>query len=359
MTALIAALFLQVPEPELNPQAHQAIDAGLAFLARAQKTDGSWGGNNRVAKSALAGLAFLAAGSQPDRGPHAEHLRKSLRFILQCARRRHGHITDWQTNDWSDVHNHGYGLLFLAMAYGSIRDPELAEEVREAIDRGIALSLKAQTDTGGWGYSITTPNHNGMKDEGSCTITQIAALRACREAGFHVLRDPIEKAVGYIKKCAYQRGFYYALEYQGKPIVRLGDSTFVPASKPRFAITAASVSVLNAYGAPPVRDDALAALVENGLDYLGDFIPRKLQNWDDSDFFYYGNFYAVQALMAAGGERWRAYWKAVRDELLRRQSKNGCWEDEKRWGYADENIDTAFALLVLQAPCRRLPFYLD
>ncbi|HLF91973.1 MAG TPA: prenyltransferase/squalene oxidase repeat-containing protein [Planctomycetota bacterium] len=338
---------------------HQAIGRGLKFLEATQRSDGSWGTQNRVAKTSLACLAFMASDSLPGRGPYAKRLQSGLDFILRCSRRRQGHITDWQTNDWSDTHNHGYGLLFLALAYGSIQNEDLAEDVRVAIHRGIALSLKAQTPGGGWGYSITAPNHNGMKDEGSCTITQITALRACREAGFAVPRQPIEKAVAYIKACAYRGGFYYALDHQGKPLVRLGDGTFVPGSSPRFAITAAAVSVLNAYGAPREDERSLASLVEGGIDFLADFIPRKKRTWDDSDFYYYGNFYAVQAMMASGGERWLAYWTAVRDELLRRQSPGGAWEDEKRWGYSDEFDDTAFALLVLQAPYRRLSLYVD
>ena len=337
----------------------QAIGRGLKFLEATQRSDGSWGTQNRVAKTSLACLALMASDSLPGRGPYAKRLRSGLDFILRCSRRRQGHITDWQTNDWSDTHNHGYGLLFLALAYGSIQNGDLAEDVRVAIHRGIALSLKAQTPGGGWGYSITAPNHNGMTDEGSCTITQITALRACREAGFAVPRQPIEKAVAYIKACAYRGGFYYALDHQGKPLVRLGDGTFVPDSIPRFANTAAAVSVLNVYGAPREDEKSLAALVEGGIDFLADFIPRKKRTWDDSDFYYYGNFYAVQAMMAAGGERWLAYWTAVRDELLRRQSPGGAWEDEKRWGYSDEFDDTAFALLVLQAPYRRLSLYVD
>jgi hypothetical protein len=365
MRGLLATAVLLLPQvpgapgPELNFAAQGAIAKGLTYLASSQRKDGGWADQNRVAKTALAGMAFMAAGSLPERGPYAEPLLRCVRYILQCSRRRHGHITDWRTNDWSDTHNHGYGLLFLALAYGSIRDPELSDDVRDAIDRGIVLSLRAQTATGGWGYSITIPNHNDMTDEGSCTITQIAALRACREAGFVVPREPIEKAVKYIRASAYKGGFYYALDYKGKPLVRLGDSSFVPASRPRFAITAAAISVLNAYGAPSVREKELAQLVEGGLEYLADFIPRKKQGWDDSDFYYYGNFYAVQAMMAAGGARWRAYWEAVRDELVRRQTPGGAWADEKRWGMADEAVDTAFALLILQAPCRRLPIYVD
>lgn len=356
MVVLALAVFCA---QDVTPRTKESVDRGLAFLARGQQRDGSWGENNRVAKTSLACLAFLASGCTIERGLYSDHIRRGLGYVLECGRRRRGHLTDWRTSDWSDTHNHGYGLLFLGLLFGTIRDPDLTTDVREMIDLAIARSLKSQTDSGGWGYSITIKNHNDMKDENSCTITQIAALRACRDAGFAVPREPIEKAVEYVIKCAYKGGFYYALEYQGKPLVRLGDSTFNPESAPRFAITAASVSVLNAYGAPGDARSVHAKLIREGLDYVLDFVPRKKKGWDDYDFYYYGNFYAVQAMMAAGGDRWKAYWPAVRDELLGRQSPRGAWEDEKRWGQADEWIDTAFALLILQAPYRLLPIYVE
>ncbi len=348
-----------VQDQEISPKTRDSIRRGLEFVTRAQGRDGSWGENNRAAKTALACLAMMASGSTLEKGPYAPHLRKGLAYILECGRRRRGHLTDWKTTDWSDTHNHGYGLLFLGLVHGTIREKDLASDVREMIELAIERSLKSQTDSGGWGYSITIKNHNEMKDEGSCTITQIAALRACRDAGFHVPKEPIEKAVEYIVKCAYKGGFYYALEYQGKPLVRLGDSGFNPESMPRFAITAAAVSVLNAYGAPGDARSVHGKLIREGLEYLLDFIPRKKRTWDDYDFYYYGNFYATLAMMAEGGERWRTYWPVVRDELLARQGQRGAWEDEKRWGQADEHIDTAFALLVLQAPYRLLPIYVE
>ena len=131
---------------ELTPEAERAIDRGLTFLARNQNRDGSYSAANRAAKTGLAVLAFMAAGSTPERGPYAPNIRKGIDFLLECSKRRRGHITDWRTNDWSDVHNHGYGLMALAHAVGEVHDPELDEKIRDAIDLAIRLTIKAQTD---------------------------------------------------------------------------------------------------------------------------------------------------------------------------------------------------------------------
>ena len=55
---------------------------------------------------------------------------------------------------------------------------------------------RAQSSAGGWIY---TPDSGG--DEGSVTVTQVQALRACRMAGIVVDKKTIDRAVDYIKKC--------------------------------------------------------------------------------------------------------------------------------------------------------------
>jgi hypothetical protein len=75
----------------------------------------------------------------------------------------------------------------------------------------------------------------------------------------------------------------------------------------------------------------------------------------DSHFFY-GHYYAAQAMYLAGGRSWAVWWPAVREDLLSRQSRNdgeGFWVDTSNGPvYA-----TAMALVVLQMPKRYLPIF--
>ncbi|MHB1559711.1 MAG: hypothetical protein ACYC61_19865, partial [Isosphaeraceae bacterium] len=51
----------------------RAIQSGLAWLARNQNADGSFGSGTykgNIAVTSLAGLAFMASGSSPGRGPY-------------------------------------------------------------------------------------------------------------------------------------------------------------------------------------------------------------------------------------------------------------------------------------------------
>src|ERR671931_1829572 len=69
----------------ITPAADQATQRGLAYLNAQRRPDGSFGllryrGN--VAVSSLAGMAFMCAGSQPNRGPYGRAITDALRFVL-------------------------------------------------------------------------------------------------------------------------------------------------------------------------------------------------------------------------------------------------------------------------------------
>src|SRR5205823_5648295 len=73
-----------VPEGTLEmmtPGTDHAIQGGLAWLARNQNADGSFGtGTYRgnIAVTSVAGLAFMASGSTPGRGPYGAPIDKAL-----------------------------------------------------------------------------------------------------------------------------------------------------------------------------------------------------------------------------------------------------------------------------------------
>src|SRR5262245_28092917 len=69
----------------ITPEAQQAIDQGLAYLARHQHQDGSFGAyqyHGNVAITGLAGLAFMAGGHQPGRGTYGDAVTRALKYVL-------------------------------------------------------------------------------------------------------------------------------------------------------------------------------------------------------------------------------------------------------------------------------------
>ena len=55
--------------------------------------------------------------------------------------------------------------------------------------------------------------------------------------------------------------------------------------------------------------------IQRGLTYLSRYIPRRRRSARTSHYFY-GHYYAIQAMWHAGGEAWAAWYPAIRDELL-------------------------------------------
>jgi hypothetical protein len=89
--------------------------------------------------------------------------------------------------------------------------------------------------------------------------------------------------------------------------------------------------------------------ISAGLEYLSRRLPTK-EAGEDEAYYFYGHYYAAQAMWHAGGERWTAWYPAIRDELLARQREDGSWMDPVCPEYG-----TAMASIVLQTPNNYLP----
>ena len=207
----------QVPvRPELiTAETEAAIERGLAYLTRAQERNGSWPGGSRsrgypCAMTALSGLALMAGGSTPSEGPYAVNVRRAVDYVLNCAN-RNGLIAKLGEEGARPMYGHGFGMLFLAQAYGTEQDPNQQRRIRRVLRHAVRLTVRSQSRDGGWLY---TPDANG--DEGSVTITQIQALRAARNAGIKVPKSTIKRACDYIAKCANaDGGISYSLRSRG------------------------------------------------------------------------------------------------------------------------------------------------
>src|SRR5438270_604037 len=101
----------------VTENAERAIERGLAYLAANRRggqfgVRGAYAGN--VAIASLAGLAFMAAGNQPDRGKYGKVLREALRFVLdQSNVRIPGYLHNPQASQHGPMYGHGFGTLFL------------------------------------------------------------------------------------------------------------------------------------------------------------------------------------------------------------------------------------------------------
>jgi hypothetical protein len=68
--------------------------------------------------------------------------------------------------------------------------------------------------------------------------------------------------------------------------------------------------------------------------------------------FFYGHYYAVQAMWHAGGSYWQRWYPAIRNTLMERRRDDGSWFDQICPEYG-----TAMACLILQMPNNYLPIF--
>jgi prenyltransferase beta subunit len=219
------------------------------------------------------------------------------------------------------MYGHGFGALFLAEAYGMTH----RVEIREKLERAVRLILDSQNDEGGWRYQPVKADADI-----SVTICQINALRAARNAGLYVPIETVKSCIDYVKEAQNLDGGF---RYMHRP----GTSAF-----PRSA-----AGVVALYSAAVYEDEA----VDAAIDYLKSNRPGS-QFQGRLPHYYYGHYYAIQAMWIRGGEDWNQWYPAIRDDLLGLQAPDGSWADGFGPAYG-----SSMALLILQMPRTALPIF--
>lgn len=304
-----------------TPESEASVSRGLEWLAKQQLLDGSFGGQSQYGRhvgiTALGCLAFLSEGSMPGRGRYAQAVDRGLKFVLESCSEQSGLIT--AETSYGPMYGHGFATLFLAEAYGMSQRSDL----REKLQKAVALIIRTQNEQGGWRY------HPVRADADiSVTICQVMALRAARNAGIAVPKSTIDRAISYVRQSQEpDGGFKYMLDSSGS----------------MFARSAAGVAAMQYAGLYDTTE------IESGLAYLERFMPGKTE---EQTHYFYGQYYAAQAMFQAGGQRWGRWWPAIRDELISKQMEDGSWR-----GQAGSEYGTAMALIILQMPKQMLPIF--
>ncbi len=319
-------------------QVQRAVDQGLEYLARTQAENGAFGnGQAPVATTALAGMAFLAAGHVPGRSKYSATLNRCVDYLIDNTSRM-GYINEGVDlgRGGSGMHGHGYAILFLTQVYGMANDPSAPElgKIKGILTRAVRVSERAQWTTGGWYYH---PTPSG--DEGSVTVTQVQALRAAHNAGIRVDLPTIVRAIEYIDKVTSDAG-----------TVRYKLSSHE--SETTMALSAAGLCSMTYLG------QYSHAKIDRGLDFiLRRFTPGQGPNQPmTQSMFYYGNYYASLAMFQGGDRYWKHWYPPLCSTLLAAQSESGAWTGGETAQYG-EAFGTSLALLSLEIPFRYLPIF--
>lgn len=313
-TSLLPAQSLNRRNDDPIPSQVEAMfEKGLRFLSKEQEENGAWPGRfgGEPGVVALAVLAFLAHGEDPNHGPYSKNIAQGLDFLLAEQNSINGYIGN-------SMYNHGFATLALAEAYGVVDDPRLANALSQAVD--LILSAQERNKQGGWRY--TPESHDADTTVSGC---QIVALLAARNAGISIPDEAIAKSLAYMARCRSNQGGYGYTSPSGvKPTLTAIAVTCYALAKEKNA---------------------------NGFDLSVNYLKNNL-NYRDRYYPFYFEYYMSQALFHADQEVWQD-WNAKNIRYLSAsQNRDGSWSDSKGAHFA-----TAGALLSLALNYRLLPIY--
>lgn len=348
-------------EDDIIPDQIETVSRALQWLADHQNEDGSWSAEvgfklnqsykitaqnvPHVGVTALAGLAFLAAGHLPDRGPYGKVIGDATRFMLTCVNEE-GYITGNGTR----MYSHAFGTLFLAEVYGMTASRDVRRELQAAVN----YIVECQNEQGSWRYVPFA-----VESDMSITVCQLNALRAARNVGIRVPRSTIDRAAAYVARSYVTDDHFSPALYAN--YYRLGRGSFryqanTRATRSSFALTAAGIAALHNAG---VYSDAGEGGID--LDASVDFLRDHYHLVSESSpyryhyFYWYGHYYATQALYVVGGRAWEWYFPRIRSEIITAQRADGSMPC--RDGGPGEVFSTACAAIILSVPYGYLPIF--
>jgi len=248
----------------------------------------------------------------------------------------------------SYMYGHGYSTLFLSCLVGEEDNEKRRKDLVRVLEKAAKYCFEAQTSRGGWGY--VSAKDGGNFDEGSVTITQVQALRSCRNAGIIVPADSIKKAIEFLKE---------STQGDGQIGYRPGQRAITP------ALTAAAICCgfsAGEYDNPLVKK--WFTYCQKAILVTGD---RRMGHDE------YTQYYYAQAVYVLGEDRWakmfpgtakrdhvtwKEYRKALFDALKENQSADGSW-GATNWTAQSigATYATAIYLSILQLDKAVLPIY--
>lgn len=326
-------------------QSEAAVEAALAWLAKAQEPDGHWdplrfGGNvernvlgqaranagahAETGITGLALLAFLGAGQTHRDGEHAATVKRGLDYLVR-VQGANGNLGG-QAAKYSFMYCHGMAGLALSEAYALTNDRELTGP----ITRALAFTLSMQhRSTGGWRYQL------GDLGDTSQLGWQLMFLKSAEWGGFRVPQTARDGAARYLASVSSGRSG--------------GLASYRPQERVSAAMTAEALACRLLLGYAPTDPACREA---------SEFVLTSLPGAGPDNFYYW--YYATFALHHMQGDAWQRWNNQLQGRLVSTQlttgPEAGSWDTICLWGgYGGRVYTTAMATLSLEVYYRYLP----
>jgi hypothetical protein len=208
-------------------EARQAIfEQAIAWLADQQQPTGGFtetlsGVNGAVVQTSLAGLAWLAGGSDLENGPYRDNVKGAMEFVVANVGVKsglggggRGGTSDggeapsgpsWDQTNWGYAH----AAIFL----GELHQRTTTDELREALIECGRTLARRQEKSGGWAHGPGGPNALGYVELNIVSGLALCGIGLAGQAGYEVPEEVIEKAEAYLSETGSGDG---GVAYSGK-----------------------------------------------------------------------------------------------------------------------------------------------
>lgn len=353
-----------------TPESENALDLGLEWLVRHQRSNGSWSFMHRKgdhhcpnclchnegssgaehAATALALLALLGAGDTHLSGQYRDHVAAGLRFLIE-----HQHSDGSLMDPSGRMYSHGLAALALCEAMAMTRatsatprtKPDSSksnsddagitqDELFQAAQQAVRFVELAQHAGGGWRYQP------GQAGDTSVVGWQMMALKSAQLSGINADPQVVQKATVFLDSVSDDRiGSCY-----GYTSGRSAQNVLVSGS---IGATTPIGLLCRMYTGWDRRQPGLKLGVER--------LSRGARGGQGLYFYYY----STQVMYHFGGPEWERWDHWMRNYLVRSQkrsgSERGSWQFQGSFDNAGRVYCTALAVMTLEVYYRYSPIY--
>lgn len=194
-----------------SPEARALLaQRARSWLRERQEPNGGFaetlsGTTGAVVQTSLAGLAWIAGGSNLEDGPDHEavaNAREFLRANLDEMKSRFNDGGNWNQENWGWAH----AAIFLGELHHHSPSPELLAQLQSCADH----LLEYQESSGGWAHGPGGANALGYTELNIVSGLALSGLGLARRAGCTVDDRAIERAAKYIADSSGGGGVGYS-----------------------------------------------------------------------------------------------------------------------------------------------------
>ncbi len=313
-----------------NAKRRMAADKAIKLLAGKELKHPS-GKNGSAVVHALAGLAFIAAGSTHKKGDYQRNIKACVQKVIELAGTTSNTKKAWDQTTWGLAH----AVIFLAEleAYG--KDKKIHAAIKEFVQKLQAYQGK----DGGWchGDWASGPNPLGYRQFTAPTIVTLIALGFASKVGVKIDRAVVKRGLEYLIASSGSDG---AVGYSPNK------------GQKGFGYTGRNGGALLAFLA--IGEGKHAFLPQIVRFMQRDF--ARLERGHGSALLHLME--GAMACFVLGVEQWNVFWNTYSANMIKRQKPDGGFTPPPGDGVGSQRMEmgdrcTAIhALLLLLPECR-------